>query len=66
MKLRTCLALLRLHENLLLEELLQDPVLRTAWEIEMELETDDDEDIDDGVSEAAEVFVAESEEGVYD
>ena len=32
----------------------------------MELETDDDEDIDDGVSEAAEVFVAESEEGVYD
>ena len=47
MKLRTCLALLRLHENLLLEELLQDPVLRTAWEIEMELETDDDEDIDE-------------------
>ena len=34
MKLRTCLALLRLHGNLLLEELLQDPVLRTAWEIE--------------------------------
>ena len=66
MKLRTCLALLRLHENLLLEELLQDPVLRTAWEIEMELETDDDEDIDDGESETAEVFVAESEEGVYD
>ena len=49
MKLRTCLALLRLHENLLLKELLQDPVLRTAWEIEMELETDDDEDIEDGV-----------------
>ena len=68
MKLRTCLALLRLHENLLLEELLQDPVLRTAWEIEMELETDDDEDIESLMtgSETAEVFVAESEEGVYD
>ena len=68
MKLRTCLALLRLHENLLLEELLQDPVLRTAWEIEMDLETDDDEDIESLMtgSETAEVFVAESEEGVYD